>query len=558
MSSDRPILNDPDIADYLSYLIECAAIQHKNCPAMEDILQKTMLAVLLELRKKGSIAYPKAFLSKVLKHKYNDWLRKKYRSAEHYETLNGRSEGFLRYEETFDAEEEEAEKDREAELLRREIGRLMEVYRQVIVRYYLHGQSVDTIAGALLIPRGTVTSRLHKGRELLREGMKKNMEKYTEASYAPKNMAFQIAGSCGINREPFCLVSTLIDANILITTYEKPLSAADIAGAMGIPCAYLEGFLKKLTEGELLGQTSGGLYYTRCYIQKMEDHYGDVEAQEAAAKELAEPLWKEIWNTLSGMMEEEEVRAMTDKQRATLLLYFLNRILENCIRRTEETLGVSVHYPGDYPERPNGGRWYATGIILEEDARQPKYYGSGPVQQGRRNEGYYIWDYQSLFGDAHWAYPGMKYSPDFGAVGRFLVSLVPDGGVTAEDERLYELIPEFEKLHILRRDADGKAVLDIPALSWEAANRWSVPLKELTERVYRIAGERLEELYRSRKNKVPHHVDKWQMYEHEGALGSYVMAQMLAIVKAGLLPYPIEIGKTPVIFLAYTKNGQKG
>ena len=335
-------------------------------------------------------------------------------------------------------------------------------------------------------------------------------------------------------------------------------SGNDFAGAMGIPCAYLEGFLKKLTEGELLGQTSGGLYYTRCYIQKMEDHYGDVEAQEAAAKELAEPLWKEIWNTLSGMMEEEEVHAMTDKQRATLLLYFLNRILENCIRRTEETLGVSVHYPGDYPERPNGGRWYATGIVLEEDARQPKYYGSGPVQQGRRNEGYYIWDYQSLFGDAHWAYPGMKYSPDFGAVGRFLVSLVPGGGVTAEDERLYELIPEFEKLHILRRDEDGKAVLDIPALSWEAANRWSVPLKELTERVYRIAGERLEELYRSRKNKVPHHVDKWQMYEHEGALGSYVMALMLAIVKAGLLPYPVEIGKTPVIFLAYTKNGQKG
>ncbi|MBQ4591884.1 MAG: sigma-70 family RNA polymerase sigma factor, partial [Clostridia bacterium] len=75
MSSNRPILTDPDIADYLSYLIECAAIQYKNCPAMEDILQETMLAVLLELRKMGSIAYPMAFLSILLMHKYNDWLR---------------------------------------------------------------------------------------------------------------------------------------------------------------------------------------------------------------------------------------------------------------------------------------------------------------------------------------------------------------------------------------------------------------------------------------------------------------------------------------------------
>ena len=550
-----------ELAEYLGDLLDYAAIQYRDCPVLDDIVQETMLAALLEIRKNGQIAYPKAYLAQVLRHKYNDWLRNKYRAKEEaYGDLSALN--YAVYEENFDAAEEEAEKAREAEHLRREIGRLMAIYRKVIVRYYLHGQSVEKIAEELKIPRGTVMSRLHKGRERLREGMQ-NMEKYTEASYAPKHMGFSISGSCGMKSEPFSVVDTLIDVNILITAYEKPLSMSDIAGAMGIPCAYLESFVRKLVKNELLGRTSGGLYYTRCHIQRMEEHFGDVDAQEAAARELAEPLWTEIWNTLSGMMEEREVRAMTDKQRVTLLLYYMNRIFSDCIAIMEEKHGLHMRFPEDFPERPNGGRWYASGTVFEDGAKQPKYYGSGPVKScsrkdvNRRPE-YCIWDYQSLFGDAHWIYPSMKYSPDSFGVGHFLASLIPDGTVELKNEYFYELIPEFEKLHILRRDAEGNAVLDIPALPWDVVGRWDKPVKELTERVYGIAEVHLEKLYLAGKTKVPHHVDGRQMYEHEGALGSYVMAQMLAVAEAGLLPYPVEIGKTPVIFLAYARGGRKG
>ena len=42
---------------------------------------------------------------------------------------------------------------------------MVAIYREVTVRHYIHGHSVDKIAQDLGIPRGTVLSRLSKARE---------------------------------------------------------------------------------------------------------------------------------------------------------------------------------------------------------------------------------------------------------------------------------------------------------------------------------------------------------------------------------------------------------
>lgn len=65
--------------------------------------------------------------------------------------------------------------------VRREIGRLISLYREVVVRHYVHGQSVEQIAEALSIPRGTVLSRLSAARSQIKEGLEK-MEKYAQIS----------------------------------------------------------------------------------------------------------------------------------------------------------------------------------------------------------------------------------------------------------------------------------------------------------------------------------------------------------------------------------------
>jgi len=53
--------------------------------------------------------------------------------------------------------------------LREAVFKLPQKIRTIIVLYYIEGYSIDETAYMLRIPQGTVKSRLHKGRKLLRD-----------------------------------------------------------------------------------------------------------------------------------------------------------------------------------------------------------------------------------------------------------------------------------------------------------------------------------------------------------------------------------------------------
>ncbi|MEW5873719.1 MAG: sigma-70 family RNA polymerase sigma factor [Candidatus Zixiibacteriota bacterium] len=65
-----------------------------------------------------------------------------------------------------DADYETAE---ESEIVRRLVLQLPRKYREAIVVFYFHDQSVPEAAATLKIPEGTLKARLHRGRELLRK-----------------------------------------------------------------------------------------------------------------------------------------------------------------------------------------------------------------------------------------------------------------------------------------------------------------------------------------------------------------------------------------------------
>ncbi len=65
--------------------------------------------------------------------------------------------------------EEEILRNEMIQTVRREVKRLPEKLQLVIYLYYTAEMSVDDISKALRIPNGTVKSRLHKGRKLVKE-----------------------------------------------------------------------------------------------------------------------------------------------------------------------------------------------------------------------------------------------------------------------------------------------------------------------------------------------------------------------------------------------------
>lgn len=540
--------------EYLSYLYGQAEHLYSDCTDLDVLVQDSFMAFIDKLHKGEAVEHPKGFLTAVLKNKYNGWLREKYKKS----IVEYSDDTITNYADVIEDKEQAELQSEEYTSVRREIGRLIRIYREVTVRHYVHGHTVDQIAMDLKIPRGTVLSRLSTARDQIKEGLE-NMEKYSQFSYEPKSVRIGIFGHVGIREEPHSLISSDIESNILILAYENPVSVRGIADTMGMPSAYIEQTIEKLVKGELMGRTSSGLVYTRCFMQRYEDSFGDIPAQEKLAEKYASQVWDIAWKHFEPLTKRAEFEEMTEKQKATLLLFLMHQILGKAIDRC---VANYVYMPKEIPERPNGGRWLAMGTITENgQSRDNIYDASGPVMFGYSKEeneepDCIMADFQSVFGEAHYAYKRLKYDCSLRSILRFFASFLPCD-VKTDKKQLYELIPDFEKLGIFTRDADGEARLDIPALTFEEAECWTPACQQIEAELYALLSEDMLELWLNRKNRVPKHVDEAAFYQHMGALGAYTIAQLLAIVDKGLMPYPVVVGKTPLIHLVYRKTEEK-
>lgn len=545
---------DKQCGEYLDYLYGLAERLYSDCTDLDALVQDTIMALIVKRFQGETVEYPKGFLAAVLKNQYNGWLRRKYKDklVEYGDIENS-------YVSFGQSESESALLlCEEYESVRREIGRLISLYREVVVRHYVHGQSVEQISEALGIPRGTVLSRLSVGRSQIREGLER-MEKYSQISYEPKSVMISIRGNTGLNEEPLSLVRSDIEANILILAYENPLSIRGIADTMGMPSAYLEPIIDKLVKGELMGRTPKGCVYTRCFMQPYEDSFGNIHAQERLASKYADKVWDMVWSHLQPLMNRCEVLEMSEKQKGTLVLFNILKMLGEVVYQCRPVIGEELT---QLPERPDAGRWLAMGTIFENgQKRDNKYDASGPVFVGYSKEENDICDCQmldcqSLFGDAHWAYQRLPYQCSLGSILRFYASFL-DCDVKTDNEFLYKMIPEFEELCILRREENGEVKLDIPALTFEEVDKyWTPACEQAKKQLYDLLSQDVRDLWLSTKNKVPKHVDGAAQFKHAGALSAYVYAQMLEIIERKLLPYPVEVGRTPLIFLIYRRKEQ--
>lgn len=183
-------------------------IYHASVYDAEDLTQETLLAALSYMARGKDIQDVKAWLLVVMGRKFNDMLRKRYKQP------------IVSIGDGFDIVDENAliklnDKDDEAENVRKAVAYLAKNYREVIVRYYMNGQSVSQIASELGIPEGTVKSRLYLGRDHVKKGIS-DMEKYSKQSYSPITLHVSFSGNPGLDGEPISLIKNdLIAQNIL-------------------------------------------------------------------------------------------------------------------------------------------------------------------------------------------------------------------------------------------------------------------------------------------------------------------------------------------------------
>lgn len=540
--------------EYLAYLYELAEHKYRDCGDIDTLVQDSMMAFVVRIKRGITVEHPKGFLSAVMKNKYNSWLRQKYKNYA----------SSCDYPETFAAEDELEKRDAEEllndeyESVRREIGRLVRIYREVTVRHYVRGQSVEQISKELNIPRGTVLSRLAAARKQIKDGLK-NMEKYSQITYEPKHVMLGIWGGTGLNQEPFSLITSDIEANMLVLAYENPVSVRGIADTMGMPTTYVEQIVKNLVKGELMGQTSSGLVYTRCFMQRYEDSLGDIPSQEALAKKYAKTVWATAWKYFEPLTNRDAFVNMSGKQKATLLLILLTIALNHLLMQVKPVIENEPKHP---PERPNGGRWLAIGTIFDDgQITNMKYSFSGPEQvfYSKANDANdcRMLDCQTVFGGTHYKWSCLKYKCSAMDVLKLLASHLPCG-VHPEGKHWEELLPDFEKLHILHRDENGNVVFDIPTLTIaEISEYWNPTLKKIADDLDDIMRNDLQKIWQGMKVRIPKYIDGRERFLYGGVTMNYVIAQLLEIIDQGIFPFPVTIGETPLMYVAYRPEETK-
>lgn len=344
-------MNKENLTEYADFLLNTALYKCGNIADAQDLVQDTLLAALAAVERK-SINDPKAWLTAVLNRRYYDLLRRKYNKP----TVSFDVAGDIPDSgEIYDG----IEKSAEAEEIRRCLAYLTKLYREVMVRYYMHGEKVKDIAADLDISESTVKSRLDAGRK--RIGKEFAMENYTKQSYEPENLWVTCSGSGGLDDEPFSLVGDdKITMNLLILAYEKPVTITELAKAIGIATAYIEPVIEKLVSGELMKRV-GNKVYTDFIIYTETDRTANI----ALEKQIADSIYKDVWKIMDNGFEElhdcDFYKRQTQSQQVKLDSFFAIRTLQHAVLTVRnEPCGGFMPFD-EYPDRPNGGKWFAMG-----------------------------------------------------------------------------------------------------------------------------------------------------------------------------------------------------
>jgi RNA polymerase sigma-70 factor, ECF subfamily len=142
---------------------------------------------------------------------------------------------------------------------------LSELYRHVLVEFYVYGKSYREIARNLSIPLSSVKWRIYEGRNRFRERWSKKMNA-KERVYDQIEWIIMCNGSMDPNR----YLDRQINRAIASAAYEHAVSVEEISDVTGIPCLYIEDELEEMIYGEALIET-GGKYETGFIVHRKDD-----------------------------------------------------------------------------------------------------------------------------------------------------------------------------------------------------------------------------------------------------------------------------------------------
>ena len=262
--------------------------------------------------------------------------------------------------------------DEQLTLLRRELAFIKSEYRNIIVAYYLENKSIKDIAKSLNLSVDAIHQRLHRARNVLKEGMKMTRT-FGKRSYSPENISFVMNGRDGKKGQPWSIITHLLYKNIFLEAYENPQTAEQLALELGIALPYMEDELEFLCREELLRKI-GNKYETNFEILSKEEQLKKYEINIKVSKQITTKLCEMI-----DLYIKEDTNKVNyeyigyENAKWTLLVKAFDTLLLET--RKGEFENSPVSYKDYMPQRPDDGAWTLTGYEHPVDFNVPYFVG---------------------------------------------------------------------------------------------------------------------------------------------------------------------------------------
>ncbi len=159
------------IAEYGKEVYSFCMYLAKDKYDADDLYQNTFLTVY----EKGDIdlsGNPKSYIITIAANLWNNQWRKTVWRKKKADIVPIQDEMLENISDHRGTVESEYERKEESEMVRKVVRSLPDKLRSVILMYYMEEMSIEDIALALAIPAGTVKSRMHKAKKMLKEKLK--------------------------------------------------------------------------------------------------------------------------------------------------------------------------------------------------------------------------------------------------------------------------------------------------------------------------------------------------------------------------------------------------
>ena len=154
------------LSDYLQKVYYFCLKRTSDPAEAEDLASEVSLAVISSLNRGNEPEHFSAWVWQIARNCYSSWAERKH--------LEKMTETDVYEQEIPDDQASILERyiqEEQMQALRRELAFVATEYRELIAAYYLENRSIKEIAASLGCPMGTVMTKLHRARKILKEGM---------------------------------------------------------------------------------------------------------------------------------------------------------------------------------------------------------------------------------------------------------------------------------------------------------------------------------------------------------------------------------------------------